>query len=206
MIFQEHLCRCGKVCYSRPTEWSEWTHETGVSILNLISPEGVTRTADAHDAELVYQLYQATPGYFEIISIPTPTLEEVSTALAAASRDGRRGTELVLAPEDLHSDIEVLIDPNSGRAVVGYLDYTLHYPERTDATVNLLLIHGSLQSRGIGRRSVRDLERRLKGRVKRVLAGIYGQNPRAQRFWQMLGYQFAIDARPVLDWYAKELV
>jgi hypothetical protein len=53
---------------------------------------------------------------------------------------------------------------------------------------------------------VLDLEQRLRGQVRRVLASIYGQNPRAERFWGSLGYHFAIDAKPVLDWYAKELV
>jgi hypothetical protein len=38
-----------------------------------------------------------------------------------------------------------------------------------------------------------------------MLAGIYGDNPGAVRFWQRLGYQFAVDARPVLSWYAKTL-
>jgi len=41
--------------------------------------------------------------------------------------------------------------------------------------------------------------------VRRVLASIYGQNPGARRFWEALGYAFAIDAKPVLDWYAKQL-
>jgi hypothetical protein len=52
---------------------------------------------------------------------------------------------------------------------------------------------------------VRELEARLKGHAKRVLVSIYGQNPRAERFWKSLGYAFAIDAKPVLDWYAKAL-
>ena len=42
--------------------------------------------------------------------------------------------------------------------------------------------------------------------VRRLLAGIYGENPGAVRFWERLGYHFAVDARPVLAWYAKELV
>ena len=38
-----------------------------------------------------------------------------------------------------------------------------------------------------------------------MLASIYGDNPRARKFWERLGYQFAIDAKPLLVWYAKEL-
>jgi hypothetical protein len=52
---------------------------------------------------------------------------------------------------------------------------------------------------------MRDLETRLQGKVRRVLASVYGQNLRAKRFWASLGYSFAIDAKPVLDWYAKYL-
>ena len=173
-----------------------------------LTPAGrVTRDAGVGDAPLVHALYLATPGYFDIISIPVPTLSEVETDLATASRDHRRHAELVFAPDELHLPEWALNDPQSGRPVVGYLDYKLDYPEEGDATVNLLLVHGQLQSRGVGRSCVADLERRLRalGGIDRILASIYGRNPRAQRFWQALGYGFAIDARPILDWYAKEL-
>lgn len=284
--------------------------------MSCAPPLLTTRPASVADAPLVYRLYLATPGYFDIISIPVPTLAEVRTDLDTADRDPRRYTELVLvplAPEDGRPDDErseaerALLavcdldgDPTSGvgrdaggdpsgdpggspesrtdaagtavgaagpaggsssgpgggpsggpsggpgaatgssqpsmtgsallpdvprqprscgggqgdpgdrggrrrHAVVGYLDYKLDYPEYGDATVNLLLIHGGLQSRGFGRHCVADLEARLAGRARRVLASIYGQNPRAERFWRSLGYHFAIDAKPILDWYAKSL-
>ncbi len=177
-----------------------------MSTLNLTSPGALTRPAGTSDAALVHRLYQKTPGYFEVISIPVPTLAEVKTDLETAARDARRYTELVLLPTralaPFDGDLE---DPVSGRQVVGYLDYKLDYPEAGDATVNLLLIEGDAQSRGLGRRCVRDLEQRLRGRARRVLASIYGQNPRARRFWEGLGYAFAIDAKPILDWYAKLL-
>lgn len=177
-----------------------------MTTLKLTSPRDLTRPADASDAGLVHRLYERTPGYFDVISIPVPTLAEVRTDLETAARDPRRFTELVLLPPHLQVPPDPdLIDGPSGRPVVGYLDYKIDYPEEGDATVNLLLIHGSLQSRGLGRACVRDFERRLRGRVHRVLASIYGQNPRARRFWEGLGYVFAIDAKPILDWYAKRL-
>ena len=159
------------------------------------------------DARLVHALYLGTPAYFDIISIPVPTLAEVETDLQTATRDPRRYVELVFAPPDMQLGDWPVVDPLSGSKVVGYLDYKLDYPESGDATVNLLLVHGDLQSRGVGRECVTDLESRLRatGDVRRVLASIYGRNPRAQKFWQSLGYRFAIDARPILDWYAKEL-
>lgn len=173
-----------------------------------LTPPGVaTRPADVQDAPLVHALYLETPGYFEIISIPVPTLAEVETDLRTAARDTRRRVELIFAPFELELPDWHISDPRSGRKVVGYLDYKLDYPEPGDATVNLLLVHGELQSRGVGKSCALDLEGRLRdqGSVRRVLASIYGRNPRAERFWVSLGYSFAIDARPILDWYAKEL-
>lgn len=163
----------------------------------------MTRPASIEDAPLVHRLYHETPGYFEVISIPIPTLNEVEHELLAAHDDQRRFTELIVVPEGELAD--AAIDHPDGGRVVGYLDYTLNYPDDGDATVNLLLVHARHQSRGLGRRCVLDLEDRLRGRSRRVLASIYGQNPRAERFWRSLGYRFAIDAQPLLDWYAKSL-
>lgn len=171
--------------------------------MNLIAPGAMTRPATTEDAPFVHRLYCETPGYFDVISIPIPTLNEVEHELLAADDDRRRVTELIVLPEDEAAGSS--IDHPSGGRVVGYLDYTLNYPDDGDATVNLLLVHAELQSRGIGRRCVLDLEDRLRGRSRRVLASIYGQNPRAERFWRSLGYRFAIDAQPLLDWYAKRL-
>lgn len=173
-----------------------------------MTPAGaVTRPAAVRDAPLVHALYIETPGYFDVISIPVPTRSEVETDLETAARDSRRQVELVYAPNSMALAEWHIVDHENGRPVVGYLDYKLDYPEPGDATVNLLLIHGGLQSRGLGKSCVSDLEERLRrlGAVKRILASIYGQNPRAQRFWRALGYSFAIDAKPILDWYAKDL-
>lgn len=164
----------------------------------------MTRPATVADAPLVHRLYLETPSYFEVISIPIPTLNEVETELRAADGDTRRFTELVLLPPSEAAGVEIA-DTGSRKMVVGYLDYTLNYPEAGDATVNLLLVHSRAQNRGIGNRCVSDLERRLRGRSRRILASIYGKNTRAKHFWRSLGYSFAIDAQPLLDWYAKQL-
>jgi len=165
-----------------------------------------TRSAEPTDASLVHSLYSATPSYFEIISIPVPTLEEVRTDLATARADPRRHVELVLVDDGMSNGLDPVIrDPVSGGVVAGYLDYKLDYPDSGDATVNLLLVHPAMQSRGIGGACARDLESRLTGKARRLLASIYGENPRARSFWERLGYAFAIDAKPLLDWYSKSL-
>ncbi len=159
-------------------------------------PNMFLRRASLADAERIFAIYSQSPSYFDIISIPLPTLEEVKRELEAAAHDPKRHTELMVTKED---------DLEGCERVVGYLDYKLDYPEAGDATVNLLLIPENLQNRGYGRLCIGELETKLKGRAKRVLASIYGRNPRAEGFWRSLGYTFAIDAKPVLDWYAKEL-
>jgi ribosomal protein S18 acetylase RimI-like enzyme len=164
----------------------------------------LTRPVTPHDAAVVHGLYLATPDYFDMIAIPVPTMAEVRTELDAAAEDPRRHVELVLAEAQPHP-LGVMVDGESGRPVVGVLDFKVDYPEPGDATVNLLLIHASYQRQGWGARVVRHLERGLLGRAQRILAAVYGCNPAACGFWEGQGYRFAIDAKPVLDWYAKEL-
>ena len=164
----------------------------------------LTRPADVRDAGLVHALYLATPSYFEMIAIPVPTSSEVRTEVLAARQDPRRHIELVLGDPGWRAR-GLVRDARTGRPVAGVLDYKLDYPEPGDATINLLLVHGVLQGRGVGARAVADLERRLGGSTRRVLAAVYGRNPSACGFWEHQGYRFAIDAGPVLDWYAKEI-
>jgi len=187
---------------------SEKPKPEGVKTLYPTLTSVRTRPATVDDAPLVHDLYLATPGYFEIISMPMPTAQEVATDLATAVADPRRHVEIVLWPGDdpeLPAAAGCRTDPVSGAPVAGYLDYKLDYPEEGDATVNLLLVRPGLQSYGVGSACAQDLEARLAGRSRRLLASIYGDNPRAKRFWERLGYHFAIDAKPLLEWYAKQL-
>ena len=166
------------------------------------------RPANPNDAGLIYQLYQATPGYFDIIAIEPPTLVDVEGELKVAAKDPHRKCELILSPTNSHRGVnESIIDPITNREVLGYLDYKLHYPGRCDTTVNLLLIAESVQSQGVGSLVIETLERKLKSEDNgsRVLASIYGNNARAKHFWRKQGYHFAIDAKPILEWYAKDI-
>ena len=166
----------------------------------------LTREVSVKDAKLVHTIYTQTPSYFELISIPLPSLAEVERELEAAAQDPRRHIELIFVPAYLDDAV-----PNDNMTaarcnkIVGYLDYTLNYPEKGDATINLLMIPDNLQSRGYGHYCVHYLEQRLQGKAQRILASIIGNNPKAKRFWSSLGYSFAIDARPVIEWYAKTL-
>lgn len=155
------------------------------------------RPVRPQDAPVLHRLYALSPRYFEIISMPVPLVSDVERELEAGLADPRRRLEFVLP------------DPALAGLPVGYLDVKHGYPGPGDATINLLLIAEPHQSAGYGARVVRKLEERCLADaslgVRRVLAGVYGHNPRAVRFWERLGYRYAIDARPLLEWYAKDL-
>ncbi len=155
-----------------------------------------TRPVHADETHLLHRLYAHSQRYFEIIASPMPLPVDVEHELETAFGDPRRHLEFI--------SMEGVAEP------VGYVDLTFDYPKPGDVTINLLLIGEPWQSSGVGSWAARDLEVRLQSgmlrptRVKRVLAGIYGDNPGAVRFWERLGYAFAVDARPVLSWYAKD--
>jgi GNAT superfamily N-acetyltransferase len=141
------------------------------------------------DISVLHEFYINSRRYFEIIAAPLPTIEDVTRELDTALSNPRRQLEFY----SLFGE------------VVAYLDTTLDYPKSGDATVNLLLVAEDKQHLGLGSQIMQRLETRLSNRAKRILAGVFGHNPGAVRFWERLGYHFAIDARPVLSWYAKNL-
>jgi GNAT superfamily N-acetyltransferase len=141
----------------------------------------------SNDAAALQSLYASSPRYFQTIAAPIPTLEDVERELESALGDSRRQLEFIM----------------DGDTLIGYLDLKFDYPQVADVTVNLLLVAETHQRRGIGAFVMNDLERRLSGRVRRVLAGVFGENPGAALFWEGLGYHFSVDARPILSWYAK---
>lgn len=145
------------------------------------------------NASQLHQLYLATPSYFNLLGSPVPSLQEVIRDIETALYDPRRKLELLYI----------------GRELVGSLDYKVNYPYQGDVTINLLMMRGDMQSRGLGKAVVRDLERRLTDDPRmgsqRLLASVLGDNQRAIQFWERLGFTFATDARPVMTWYAKQL-
>ena len=164
----------------------------------------LTQPATLTDAKLVHQIYLQTPCYFDAIAIEMPTLGEVEDELGIATKDPLRYVELVVGEQQSNLKTNI-IHAKTGKEVLGYLDYKLDYPDKGDATINLLMISAKVQRNGLGKQVIKDLEKRLSGQVRRVLASIYGENLAAKAFWRSLNYHFAIDAKPILDWYAKEL-
>ena len=142
-----------------------------------------------HHAHLLHQLYLSAPAYFELLGTPVPSQSEVEREVDLALLDAQRRLELLWRGEHL----------------IGALDTKRHFPRGGDLTINLLLIAGPYQGQGFGTCAARDLERRLPTDTKRLLASVLGNNVRAARFWRRQGYRYAIDARPVMEWYAKDV-
>ncbi len=155
------------------------------TLLTHLESRPLTQT----DVLMLLDFYTQSTHYFEIIAAPLPTLEDVTRELETALSNPRRSLEFYFLDNQL----------------VAYLDTTLDYPKKADATVNLLLVAENKQHLGLGSQIMQRLEQRLKTRAQRILAGVFGHNPRAVRFWERMGYSFAVDARPVLSWYAKHL-
>ncbi|MFN3267350.1 MAG: GNAT family N-acetyltransferase, partial [Deinococcales bacterium] len=148
-----------------------------------------SRPVTLADVGVLHRFYLQSKRYFEIIAAPLPSIEDVTRELETALSNPRRRLEFYCSAEE----------------VVAYLDTTLDYPKTGDVTVNLLLVAEQKQHLGLGSQIMLRLESQLKSRTKRILAGVFGHNSRAVRFWERLGYYFAVDARPVLSWYAKDL-
>ncbi|GGN03618.1 N-acetyltransferase [Thermus composti] len=148
----------------------------------------VFRPVLLQDAPLLHELYLACPGYFTLIGMEPPGLEDVVRDLVTLQNDPRRRAFLILEEDE----------------VVGYVDYKLHYPEAQDATLSLLLIREDRQGQGLGRRALAHLMGHLAG-AERLYAVVYGNNPRAKAFFQGQGFRHVKDGGPALSWYVREL-
>ncbi|KHG65558.1 acetyltransferase [Thermus sp. 2.9] len=146
------------------------------------------RPATPEDAPLLHRVYQQSPGYFALIGMEMPTLEDVARDLATLEKDPRRRAFLLFQEAE----------------AVGYVDYKLHYPEAEDATLSLLLIREDRQGLGLGRRALAHLVDHLAG-VARLYAVVYGNNPRAIAFFRAQGFRHVKDGGPALSWYVREL-
>ncbi len=146
------------------------------------------RPVHPEDAPLLHGLFLRSPGYFALIGMEPPALEDVARDLATLERDERRRAFLLLLEEE----------------VVGYLDYKLHYPEPEDATLSLLLIREDCQGQGLGRRALEHLLNHLTG-AERLYAVVYGNNARAKDFFRAQGFRHVKDGGPTLSWYVREL-
>lgn len=150
----------------------------------------ILRPLALEDAPLLHRFFLQSPGYFALIGMELPSLEDVARDLKTLETDPRRRAFLLF----LEGQPEA----------VGYLDYKLHYPGPQEATLSLLLIREDRQGQGLGRLALRLLETHLLG-VERLYAVVYGHNPRAKAFFQAQGFEYLKDGGPTLAWYRKTL-
>ncbi len=137
----------------------------------------------------VLSVYRQSPGYFETIGAELPAEADVERELLAAQGDQKRHLLLLYLAEE----------------PVGLLDYKLDHPEAGAATLSLVLIAEAYRGLGIGQRAVRELEHRLAERYRTLYAVVYGENPKAERFFTILGYRFVKSGGPAVKWFAKPL-
>lgn len=146
------------------------------------------RPVRPEDAPLLHRLFLHSPGYFALIGMDPPTLEDVARDLFTLEGDERRRAFLLLLEGE----------------VVGYLDYKLRFPEPEDATLSLLLIREDRQGQGLGQKALNHLLAHLT-ETERLYAVVYGNNPRAKAFFQAQGFRHVKDGGPALSWYVREL-
>lgn len=156
------------------------------------------RPVRLEDAPLLHGIFLRSPGYFALIGMEPPTLEDVVQDLRTLEQDERRRAFLLFLEQVGPSG-----EGEMGEAV-GYLDYKLHYPEAQDVTLSLLLIREDHQGRGLGRRALAHLVDHLTG-MERLYAVVYGHNPRATAFFQAQGFRHVKDGGPTLSWYVRPL-
>ncbi len=159
------------------------------AMIPFAEPTPRRRNANPADAPLLHAIYGQSPGYFRLLGSEPPALADVARELEAAARDPKRRIELLFW---------------QGRAV-GVLDYKRGHPARGEAAISLVLVAEPYRGRGIGRAAVTALEAELKAEVRRLYAVVYGQNPKAERFFQALGYRYWKRGGPALTWYQKPL-
>ncbi len=140
-------------------------------------------------AQAILRVYQGSPKHFRRIAMEMPTLEDVEREVESILADPNRRAYLIAG---------------EGHPI-GYLDYKLHYPERSDAIITLILIAEKYRGQGYGKRAVQDLEALLYHDVERLFAAVYGENPGAVSFWQNLGYRFLKEGSPSVSWFYKRL-
>ena len=148
-----------------------------------------TRPAGAEDAGLIHRIYQENPGYFRLIGAEVPSEADTKSELLAALKDKNRRVEIIYL---------------AGEAV-GLLDYKLHHPEKDAATLSLVLISERYRGLGLGKLAVLGLEEALAREFATLYAAVYGENPKAEKFFTSLGYRFERSGGPAVKWFSKPL-
>lgn len=137
----------------------------------------------ADHAEMLQEVYRATPGYWQMYHLASsPTGQAERDLEAAASTPGRTLMGIVrrIDPEDAAAGVEM----------VGAVDFRLHWPDPDVVYLAMVMVAEPYQRQGIGRAAWRLLAPWLaqSAKMNSARAGIEQFNPDGLRFLQALGF------------------
>lgn len=152
------------------------------------SPSVSLRPLGADDVIAVQAVYEATPGYFEMMTgAPAPAYEasrEFDNLAANVRLSSRR------SPGRLWLGLFVP-DAAGLPDLIGLLDLRLDFPEPQTVTLGLLLVIEARQRQGLGSQAYRLIEGWLRQQGFRVVElHVAGHAFGAQQFWRRLGFEF----------------
>ena len=145
------------------------------------------RPLGADDVIAVQAVYEATPGYFEMMSgAPAPAYEAQREFDNLARQPGRLWLGLFVPGEAGLPDL------------IGLLDLRLDFPEPQIATLGLLLVCEARQRQGFGSQAYRLIEGWLRQQgFSAVELHVAGQAFGVQQFWRRVGFEFTGQQRRV---------
>ncbi|WP_423225644.1 GNAT family N-acetyltransferase [Candidatus Amarolinea aalborgensis] len=145
------------------------------------------RPLGADDVIAVQAVYEATPGYFELMTgAPAPAYEAQREFDNLARQPGRLWLGLFVPDEAGLPDL------------IGLLDLRLGFPEPQIVTLGLLLVCEARQRQGFGSQAYRLIEGWLRQQgFSAVELHVAGQAFGVQQFWRRLGFEFTGQQRRV---------
>ena len=136
-----------------------------------------------HHTEALQRVYEATPGYWQMYTLPAAPSTQAARDLAAAAETP--GRHLLGIVRRLDED-----NPQAGVEMVGMIDFRLHWPQPQTVYIGLIMVAEPYQRQGIGSRAWALLAPWLAQSAGMTTArlGVEQFNPGALRFFQSIGF------------------
>lgn len=129
------------------------------------------------DADDLFELYRATPGYFQAVKGRGPSAEDAIEALTSVP-PGDGNFEKVFGGYWLTDHL------------IGFSDIVFGYPDSVTAYLGLLLFREGMQFKGYGSWAHRELSEAATSKgCQRMRLSVIETNTRAAQFWFNKGYR-----------------